>query len=929
MAEDPCKKKVSNASGEQLSEAQSEKLLAKIKELAGQRAESTGLNIEDAMRQVAGELSAQERLAGEREVRNLLLDVRARRQVKSFVRKFPTLGEGLIALMEGSSKTIEGGRRSVDYQAKALHGKYLGRLIAEMEEAGVLKAFRDGKLSREIYIEMGELRDGGTPGKTKSTEAQKIAKIIEGVTSDMVGRQNRSGALIDRIPGYVVRQTHDMDEIRRAGGLGRNQENRQKSLQIWKDFTLPLLDLDRTMAGENIDLFMKNVHEALYTGTHGPDVDEFQTNVFGMKQDLSKKVSKSRVLHFKDADAAWQYNEKFGKKSIMDQVFSDIFYRARSISLMENFGPSAARNFDQLLRELNEEARLAKDAAAQSDSLRNWRIQTLFDTLTGKIDIPVNHSLSRHSNTVRAVTIMAKMGGTLINALSDKVFMNQEMAYQGISRLDTWSKQLTGMAARGEEEKRTLRLMGVAMDGIIGNTISRYTTHTTTSGVMHKLQQKMFDLNFMNWWTDVNKASAAELMSAHLGEHAGVTMGELPGELKSVLSLYNITPLQWDAIRSTAWTPEGGESKMITPDQLSKIPSYRVKAVAIKDPLGKIYEGEPNQIHGQIKGVKDWLSPEKEWEGWEAGFIDEKGNWLTRDEAALITSPIHIGNEFDALDFNKVKKRLTLADLVEERGLKVTDANIQRMRDDLDLSLRTYFQDRIDFAIPTPGVAEKKWTTLGTQAGTPLGESIRMLMMFKAFPITIMSKIMGREVYGRGAKSAGQWLLNDHKGKFNTAQLIGMTIIAGYISGAIKDALKGRQPKPWRTEDGKLDMHTLQDAAARGGGLGIMGDFLFNEHGRNYRQLTGVLAGPVVGQLDPLAEIATLAKQGQGGKALDKAGKFGIDNTPFINLIYIRPVLDYFVFWNMQEALDPGSLRRMESAVEKRGQHHWMRPSER
>ena len=845
MAEDPCKKKVSNASGEQLSEAQSEKLLAKIKELAGQRAESTGLNIEDAMRQVAGELSAQERLAGEREVRNLLLDVRARRQVKSFVRKFPTLGEGLIALMEGSSKTIEGGRRSVDYQAKALHGKYLGRLIAEMEEAGVLKAFRDGKLSREIYIEMGELRDGGTPGKTKSAEAQKIAKIVEGVTSDMVGRQNRSGALIDRIPGYVVRQTHDMDEIRRAGGLGRNQENRQKSLQIWKDFTLPLLDLDRTMAGENIDLFMKNVHEALYTGTHGPDVDEFQTNVFGLKQDLSKKVSKSRVLHFKDADAAWQYNEKFGKKSIMDQVFSDIFYRARSISLMENFGPSAARNFDQLLRELNEEARLAKDAAAQSDSLRNWRIQTLFDTLTGKIDIPVNHSLSRHSNTVRAVTIMAKMGGTLINALSDKVFMNQEMAYQGISRLDAWLKQLTGMMARGESGKRTLRLMGVAMDGIIGNTISRYTTHTTTSGVMHKYQQKMFDLNFMNWWTDVNKASAAELMSAHLGEHAGVTMGELPGELKSVLSLYNITPLQWDAIRSTAWTPEGGESKMITPDQLIKLTEQQLDA------------------------------------------------------------------------------------MLKERDLKATDANRQRMRDDLDLSLRTYFQDRIDFAIPTPGVAEKKWTTLGTQAGTPLGESIRMLMMFKAFPITIMSKIMGREVYGRGAKSAGQWLLNDHKGKFNTAQLIGMTIIAGYISGAIKDALKGRQPKPWRTEDGKLDMHTLQDAAARGGGLGIMGDFLFNEHGRNYRQLTGVLAGPVVGQLDPLAEIATLAKQGQGGKALDKAGKFGIDNTPFINLIYIRPVLDYFVFWNMQEALDPGSLRRMESAVEKRGQHHWMRPSER
>lgn len=842
MPEDPCKKKVSDAAGGVLSESMADKLLAKIREQAKNRAESKSMNIEDAMREVAGELIAQERLNGELQVRNLLLDVRARRGAKQFIRQFKTTGEGLIAFMEGTNKQVLGGRRSVDYQQKALHGKFLGRLISELEQADLLRDFRGNDLGREIYIEMGELHERGTPGKSGSKAAEKIAKIIEGVTSEMVARQNRAGAFIDRIPGYVVRQTHDMNEIRRAGGVGTNQENRRLSFEAWNEFTLPLLDLDKTMAGKDIPLFMRNVHEALYTGTHGPEIGEFENMALGVKQDLSKKASAKRVLHFKDAEAAWKYNERFGSRSIKDQVFSDIYYRSKSIAAMENFGPSVEQNFERLTRELREEARAAENAGASSDSLNDWRIQALFEQMTGKSDIPVNHTLARSMNNVRALTIMAKMGGTVVNAISDKVFMNAEFAYQGISRIESWVKQFTGMAARTPENKQFLRLMGVAMDGIIGNTISRYTSHADTSKVMHSLQQKMFDLNFMNWWTDTHKAAAAELMSAHLGEHAGVSFDELPGELRDILPRYNISRTEWDVIRNATW--DNGDGPMITPDQLNKAPQELIDKV------------------------------------------------------------------------------------VAARDLKVNDVNRQRVRDDLDLSLRTYYTDRIDVAVPTPGAAEKKYTMLGTRPGTPLGEAVRMVMMFKAFPITILTKILNRDIYSKN-DSIKHWAMNNHRGKFNTATMLAGTIAAGYISGMIKDTIKGKERKEFFT-DGKLNQKTLLDAASRGGGLGIMGDYLFNEYDSSARALSKTLVGPVLGQLDPLAAAITDLKQGEVDKSLQKSGKLFLDNTPFINLIYIRPVLDYFIFWNLQEFLDPGSLRRAEEiSIKKNNQDYWYRPSER
>lgn len=915
-AKDPCRGKVSAASKENLSEQEAGQLLDRMRRLAEGRAKERGQDYNDALRDIAGELKMEQDVSAQVARRNMLLDIRARREAKSLIKRFSTIGEGVLALLEGSSKRVAGGRRSIDYQAKALHGKYIGRLVSELESAELLTKFRNGELSREVYVEMGEIRDGGRPGLSGSKDAQKIATIVQGVTDDMVGRQNRAGAYINKVPGYVTRQTHDMDEIRRAGGPGNSPENRTRSFSTWYEHTFLLLDPERTFRGADPLLWMRNVHEALYTGVHGPDSLEAEVHVRPFHQDVSRKVSSSRVLHFKDADSAWQYNERFGIRSLKDQVFSDVFYRSRSIAMMENLGPSAGQNFEKLLRELQEEARIQPDAAKQIDSLGDWRIQAAFDTVSGKADIPVNYTLSRAMNIVRSIQILSKMGGTLINALSDKAFLGAESSFQGISRLDTWGAQVTGMLPRSGDQRQMLRLMGVAMDGIIGNTISRYTSHATVAGTMHKLQQKLFDINFMNWWTDTNKATMAELMSAHLGEHSGAKFSELPGELSNVLSLYNITPPQWDAIRSTAWTPEGQDTLRISPDQLSRIPDDRIVGTAIKrgDKIS-----EPGTAHiFDAEKLGELYDPEDP--GY--GFLTASGKFLTREQAAEMGIKNHV-------DLEEGKgPRASIADILNERNLKNTPANRQRVRDELDTSLRTYFADRVDYAVPTPGAHERRISHMGTRPGTPLGEAVRMVMMFKAFPITVLTKIMGREIGGSGSPNIMHWALNNHKGKFHTAQLIAMTIAAGYLSGAIRDALKGRKPKPLTTEDG-VNSKALLDAAARGGGLGIMGDYLFHEYDRGYRSALTSLAGPVVSQVDPAMEILTLGKRGEADKVLDRSGKLFRDNTPFINLFYTRPVLDYFIFWNLQEMTDPSSLRRTEEAVmEKNKQEYFLRPSE-
>lgn len=830
----PCAKKVSQAHG--IPESVADNLLARMKNMAKLRADANKMSVDMALREIAGEIRAEDSAMQRVKARNQLLSIRAKRNVKQFVARFKTIGEGLLAFLEGSNKVIQGARNSVDYQAKALHGQYFGRMVAELEEAGVLKEFTSGEHTQDIYREMGAFQTGKTKQSVTGNEtAFKIASTLDNITKELVARQNRAGAFIRDIPGYIIRQTHDQDAIRAAG------KNLSESFKAWYDFTLPLLDVAKTFKGADPLKVAKLIHEGLYSGIHGKarlEEDVMGTTIIGA---LADRVSESRVLHFKDADSAYKYNQAFGTKDFKEAIMADIHQRARSIALMENLGPNPELTLDHIIRELQEEYRTHENAAEHVDSLRDWRIKAAFNEITGVNEVPSNPSLNRFMSTVKVVVQMAKMGGVTLSSLSDKVFMHSEMAYQGLSNLQTLAANVTGMFPRSADQKKALRLMGVAMDGLIGNALSRYSAHSTMSGWAHEAQKRFFSLNLLNAWTDANKATAAELMAAHLGEHADDSWDNLPEEIRRVLTLYDLTGDAWNALRTHAYTPEGYDSRFITPDVVSRIPRE------------VIYD-----------------------------MVDKAGQ-----------NPQHV-------------------------------PNLDRMRAKLETSLRTYFSDRVDFAVPTPGAAQRRWTTLDTQAGTPLGEAVRMLMLFKSFPITILGKVVGRHIYGNGSMTMKHWLMNDHKGKFNLAMLMAMGTVAGYVSGAIRDSLKGRAPKPLIT-DGKINMETLNDAAIRGGTLGILGDVLMSDYDRNYKSFLGSMAGPILGQADTVAAMKSSIARGESVSG--PAGKLLLDNAPFINLFYVRPVLDYFIIWNLEEMLNPGTLKRRESAVEDRGQEFWLRPS--
>jgi hypothetical protein len=265
--------------------------------------------------------------------------------------------------------------------------------------------------------------------------------------------------------------------------------------------------------------------------------------------------------------------------------------------------------------------------------------------------------------------------------------------------------------------------------------------------------------------------------------------------------------------------------------------------------------------------------------------------------------------------------RAAFENYIQQVGRTVNDATVQNLMDDLSQALRVMTIDRAHHAVLEPSARTRAWMLRGTKPGTVPGEFLRYVGQFKSFSVSMVQSTLGREVYGRGYDSVGEYLKNGRGDMVGLAYMVGLYGLLGYGAMAAKDLLKGRTPRD------PLDPRTMAAAMAQGGGLGLYGDFLFGEYSRMGRTFTASLAGPVIGNLDTLTDLWTRIRNGDDLAAA--SFKALIDNTPFLNLYWARPTLDYLVLYHIQEALNPGFLRRMEKRIEREnGQSFVLPPSQ-
>lgn len=250
----------------------------------------------------------------------------------------------------------------------------------------------------------------------------------------------------------------------------------------------------------------------------------------------------------------------------------------------------------------------------------------------------------------------------------------------------------------------------------------------------------------------------------------------------------------------------------------------------------------------------------------------------------------------------------------------------RRARDELAGKLMSFIDDRRAASIAEPGGRTKAILHGGPQPGTWQGELWRSLTQFKSFSTEMLVRVWGEKIAeGEYVKLAGFVLA---------------TTVLGNLITVVRDAQKGIAPPDYANLTAAQATQLFARGMITGGGFSILGDLVLGEYDRYGRDVLAQQAGPVLGQVAGLAGLGSAGLRYAGRASsgtLDeddsadlgaRAFKLAYQNTPFVNVWYLRTVFDYLLLYPMTEYLNPGHLRRMERKREQdTGQKYLLAPS--
>jgi hypothetical protein len=322
------------------------------------------------------------------------------------------------------------------------------------------------------------------------------------------------------------------------------------------------------------------------------------------------------------------------------------------------------------------------------------------------------------------------------------------------------------------------------------------------------------------------------------------------------------------------------------------------------------------------------------------GFAESMSNWLgSNTRHSYVDLPdevkrlLRIGG-FDELTWNTILRQsfrevgglkffvpealvdiedAAFAAVLKAQRIEPTKGKVAALREELAEKTRALFQDRIINAV-VEGDAQTRAALVGGAGQGSWSRVIRGHMtMFKTFPVSVIEKPVARFVKGM-----------DESGRFTASGFVGLakmlsTMTAlGYLSMTAKDLVNNKTPRD------PTDPRTWAAAFVQGGGAGLYGDFLFGEANRFGGGIISTAAGPTAGDISRLHDLYNRVKNGDD--VAGQAFKLLVSNTPGNNVFYLKGLLDYMIVHQVQESLNPGYLRRMESRLMRENEQHYIFP---
>lgn len=662
------------------------------------------------------------------------------------------------------------------------------------------------------------------------------------------------------------------------------------SYKIWKAgfnqwFTdiMPALDWQRTFQGvDDPQKFMQGVYNALVTGVHlTPEgaLDNARLDkgpAFTGPGSMAKKLSQGRVLHFRDQSA--QPWLGYNAKYGVASPFETIIH-----------------SLDRAGRDSALMTHFGTNPRAEFEDMLRRTAEQYRDSDTEAVR---NFNLGKRQDLLNRFSFLDGTANAPSHALASQAF-----AYARNAAIFS-------------------KLGNVAFTHL--STIATKAGELNRQGISYPKGYGEFFASMFRGYSDEEKRAVLEEMHANIiGQHSAIIErlmpnDSMPGKVSKLnIAFMKATGLTWlvnSQKRGTFFAMAQHLGGLVDRpfDGLDPKVQKQLRAFGIEQPHWDMLRNAPG--HSKVDG-RTFLTE-------QAAMRIPEDQIVAHLKTIPEGEPGHIASDAQ-LDTTGLTPEQ--AQRITDEQARLTPIKVDDFRQRLALQLHGMYGEAADRAIVTPGIPERNFWYGGMARGTWKGEMMRAASLFKMWPTAVIRQQLGAEWYGNASKVNALGNI--------TALAVGAGM-AGVLRQAIVDELNGKEHRPLN------DTRTYVAGLMQGGGMGIMGDYLFGEYNRFGQNPYQSAAGPVLGGMGgdvinlwnlfkgvaeaPNAHARALAEKQIAPDLLQLA----VNYAPFANLFYTRLALNMAFIWRAQEALNPGYLARSQRSLQQRtGQAWWISPS--
>lgn len=575
-----CANEAAAAAGRPLSAAELAEVEARLRgaqrEVAADRDAALRMTPQERQQQAA-DIAARKLLAeAEKKRQRVVLQVLAAQRIENHLAGFDNKLEGLDRLLAFQSD-YRSGVVSVESQARAIRQEAIGRMSDTID---VLKGRFLGLLNdpgaslalvREIFGQ-----DGG------DATMRGAARAWKDVTESLRQRYNAGGGDVGHRADWNLPRDHA------AVLVAKNRERWIDDHMRWVDREQYANPDGTLMTDEQLREFLTHASLTIITnGTNKLVPGQFQGS--GMR---ANHGNEARQIHYRDAESFIAAQQAYGGKNLLELMIGHLDGLSRDIALVETFGP----NSDLAYRTFADRAQQADDLRdplkAEANAKARRKMDRLYEDVASLHEPPASAAIANGFDTYRALNVAARLGSSVITALTDHGPAALTAHLNGMPVLKVFANELRQLNPLNAEHRRLAQRAGLGINQMIGS-LNRWGADglgasATVSGKLSKWSQgaaaRVMQASGMNALTMGQQRAFTATYMDTLGDmtrrHASLDAME-PGDARR-LRAQGVTDADWEVWRLAE--PEdwrGMGDTVLTAAAIRDIPDAQLEAIAL------------------------------------------------------------------------------------------------------------------------------------------------------------------------------------------------------------------------------------------------------------------------------------------------------------------------------------------------------------